>query len=115
MTLIRAFPACDARLVRVASELSRSPTAQQPEVRFGGAYSGLDARRQQLIDNWVARFSKVTGKQIEAGPFYDDVLTVSTKTTFEAVTHALMTTALDRPYRAPVWAMPWHSSIRWTQ
>jgi hypothetical protein len=66
--------------------------AQQPEVRFGDAYSGLDVRRQQLVDNWVARFSKVTGKPIEAGPFYDDVLTVSTKTTFDAVTHALMTT-----------------------
>jgi len=68
--------------------------AQQPEVRFGGAYSGLEARRQQLVDNWVARFSKITGKPIEAGPFYDDVLTVSTKTTFDAVTHALMTTNL---------------------
>jgi hypothetical protein len=53
--------------------------AQQPEVRFGGAYSGLDVRRQQLVDNWVARFSKVTGKPMEAGPFYDDVLTVSTR------------------------------------
>ena len=55
---------------------------------------GLDVRRQQLVDNWVARFSKVTGKPIEPGPFYDDVLTVSTKTTFDAVTHALMTTLL---------------------
>ena len=68
--------------------------AQQPQVRFGGAYSELGDRRQQLIDNWVARFIKTTGQQVEAGPFYDDVLALSTKTTFEAVTHALMTTAL---------------------
>jgi hypothetical protein len=67
---------------------------QQPDVRFGGAYAGLEARRQHLVDNWVARFTRVTGKPLEPGPFYDDVLTVSAKTTFDAVTHALMTTPL---------------------
>ena len=69
-------------------------TAQQPARRFGGAYSELDERRQQLVGDWVARFSKVTGQSIDARSFYDDILTLSTKTTFDAVTHALMTTAL---------------------
>ena len=70
-----------------------SITAQQPP-RFGGAYSELDARRQQLVDDWVARFIKVTGQSLDARSFYDDVLSLSTKTTFDAVTHALMTTPL---------------------
>ena len=68
-------------------------TAQQPP-RFGGAYSELDARRQQLVADWLARFTKVTGKALDARSFYDDVLSLSTKTTFDAVTHALMTTPL---------------------
>ena len=68
--------------------------AQQPPGRLGGTYSDLDARRQQLVDNWVARFVKVTGQPVEAGPFYDDVLSVSAKTTFDAVTHALLATTL---------------------
>jgi len=68
-------------------------TAQQPP-RFGGAYSELDARRQQLVADWVARFTKVTGQSLNARSFYDDVLGLSTKTTFEAVTHALMTSPL---------------------
>src|SRR4029079_1192638 len=68
-------------------------TAQQPP-RFGGAYSELDARRQELVADWVARFNKVTGQTLNARSFYDDVLGLSTKTTFEAVTHALMTTPL---------------------
>ena len=68
--------------------------AQQPAPRFGGAYSGLEPRRQKLIDNWVGRFVATTGQKMEAGPFYDEVLSVSTKTTFDAVTHALMTTKL---------------------
>ena len=68
--------------------------AQERQVQFGGSYAGLDARRQQLVDNWVARFMKTTNVRTEPGAFYDDVLSLSAKTTFEAVTHALMTTAL---------------------
>jgi len=68
--------------------------AQQPPQRFGGAYSDLDERRQQLVGHWVARFTKVTGQRLDARSFYDDILSLSTKTTFEAVTHALMTTPL---------------------
>ena len=68
--------------------------AQQPPQRFGGAYSELDERRQQLVADWVARFIKVTGQTLDARSFYDDILSLSTKTTFDAVTHALMTTPL---------------------
>ena len=68
--------------------------ARQTPQRFGGAYVELDERRQHLVGDWVARFTKVTGQTMEARAFYDDVLTLSTKTTFDAVTHALMTTAL---------------------
>ena len=49
------------------------------------------------MNDWVARFVKATGQVVEAGPFYDDVISLSTKTTFEAVTHALMTTSLTDP------------------
>jgi hypothetical protein len=69
--------------------------AQQEAPRpFGGAYSELDQRRQRLVDDWVARFVKVTGHHVDARSFYDEVLPLSTKTTFEAVTNALMTTPL---------------------
>ena len=67
---------------------------QQPPRRFGGAYAELDQRRQQLVGDWVSRFSSVTGQRLEAPSFYDDVLSLSSKTTFDAVTHALMTTVL---------------------
>ena len=93
MTLIRPFQ--HATLAFCAWAIGTLALAHaQPEVRFGGAYSELGDRRQLLIDNWVARFIKTTGQQVEAGPLYDNVLALSTKTTFEAVTHALMTTAL---------------------
>ena len=72
---------------------TRVGRAQQPPGQLG-TYSELDARRRQLVDDWIARVEKTTGRQIEAGPFYDDVLSVSAKTTFDAVTHALLTTKL---------------------
>ena len=77
-------------LIAIAAPIS----GQQQPVQFGGAYANLGARRQHLIDNWVARFVKTTGQRVEPGAFYDEVLSQSTKTTFDAVTHALTTTAL---------------------
>ncbi len=76
------------------SALSVMVLAQESPRPFGGAYSELDQRRQRLVDDWVARFVKVTGQQVDARSFYDEVLPLSTKTTFEAVTNALMTTPL---------------------
>ena len=76
------------------SALVVSLLAQEPPKRFGGEYAELDGRRQHLIDDWVTRFANVTGQRVAAGPFYDELLTLSSKTTFEAVTHALMTTPL---------------------
>ena len=68
--------------------------AQQPAPKFGGGYSSLDDRRQALVKDWVARFVKTTSQPLEPAAFYDNVLSLSAKTTFEAVTHALMTTRL---------------------
>jgi hypothetical protein len=68
--------------------------AQQPPPRFGGGYAALDERRQQLVKDWVARFNKITGQTLDAPAFYDDVMGLSTRTTFDAVTHALSTTPL---------------------
>ncbi|MCM3880335.1 MAG: hypothetical protein ND807_09520, partial [Vicinamibacterales bacterium] len=68
--------------------------AQETTPRFGDAYSLLEPRRQQLVNAWVASLAEVTGQKLEAGPFYDDIISLSAKTTFDAVTHALMTTSL---------------------
>ena len=77
-----------------AQETGQQATAQQKQPTFGGEYSSLDARRQKLVDNWVKRFNEVTGQNVEAGPFYNTYIKFSAKTTFDAVTNALMTTAL---------------------
>lgn len=79
-------------LAFLGSAFAHAP--QQATERFGGVYSGLDSRRQRLIDDWVARFNEVTGQKVDAGSFYDGFVKLSSKTTFDAVTNALMTTPL---------------------
>ena len=86
----RVLPAC---LILAVVSLAAS-AQQQPPPRFGGAYGELDARRQALVNDWVARFVKTTGQTLDAERFYDDLLSLSAKTTFDAVTHALMTIQL---------------------
>ena len=42
---------------------------QEPQPRFGGSYSSLDARRQHFVDDWVARFNEATGQTIGPAAF----------------------------------------------
>src|SRR5678815_2324620 len=58
-----------------------------------GSYGSLTAAQRQLVDDWVSRFSTATGKAAMPAELYDG-LALSTKTTFNAVTHALSLTAL---------------------
>lgn len=83
-----------AGLTVITATLATCLAAQQTPPRFGGAYSALDARRQHFVDDWVARFAEVTGRKLDPAEFYDEVIRLSTKTTFEAITNALMTTPL---------------------
>ena len=88
MTRLLTGLACALALTMTAviAANGQQPTAPQ----FGGGYAQLDARRQALVNDWVARLVKTTGQKVEPGPFYDDLMTTSSKTTFDAVTHALL-------------------------
>ena len=93
--------ACLASGILVLSTQSGAQ-APQPAAPFGGAYTSLEARRQHLVDDWVGRFNAVTGQQVAPGPFYDDLITLSAKTTFDAVTNALMRSTLTDSTGAPL-------------
>jgi hypothetical protein len=82
---------CSLAMAALAAQRAMT---QETQPQFGGEYSKLDPRRQQLVDNWVSRFSEATGQKVAAGALYDDIVTLSAKTTFEAITHALITTPL---------------------
>jgi hypothetical protein len=70
------------------------PTAPVTQVSgSGGSYDALTPGQRRLLDDWVARFGTATGKSAVPAEVYDG-LALSTKTTFNAVTHALSRTPL---------------------
>jgi hypothetical protein len=62
---------------------------------FGGTYERLRPEQRKLIDDWFNRYNQRTHKHLTPEAGYNAV-PVSVRTTFEAVTHALMTTRLSR-------------------
>ena len=100
---------CGCLLVLTTMEIGFAQQQQQQPLQFGGAYAGLGERRQRLVDDWLARLAITTGQRLEPGPFYDELLAVSSKTTFDAVTHALMTTPLTDAAGATLAGLPMRS------
>ena len=60
---------------------------------FGGGYDSLQSEQRALVDDWMKRFSATIHKQVDARQAYNN-LSLSTRTTFNAVTHALISTQL---------------------
>ncbi len=59
---------------------------------FNGTYAQLRPAQKKLIDEWYGEYNKMTGENLPPSDY--DQLSLSTRTTFEAVTHALLTTKL---------------------
>lgn len=73
---------------------AQEPSPHSPKTSdFGGGYESLRPEQQRLIDDWFRRFSGVVQKEVKPSEGYDN-LPLSTKTTFAAVTHALLMTPL---------------------
>jgi len=61
--------------------------------RFGESYATLRPQQKKLIDDLVRRYNQTTGSKIVAQQGYDSAR-VSIRTTFDAVTHALLNATL---------------------
>ena len=60
---------------------------------FGQSYATLRPEQRHLIDDYIRRVNQVTGSQMMPAQAYDGAR-LSLRTTFDAVTHALLTTKL---------------------
>ena len=67
-----------------------APLAAQPS---GKNYENLRSEQRKLVDDWFARLSQATGKPINPREGYDNSA-LSTRTSFDGVTHALLETQL---------------------
>jgi hypothetical protein len=85
--------------IMLASCSSQSPDSPLPF--FGGKYDALAPQQKALVDQWFAEYQKITGNQVDPATSYD-TLNPSVRTTFEAVTHALMKSMLTDPDGLPL-------------
>ena len=83
--------------------LAAGQQAPDTAAMIGDKYSDLLPEQKLLVDDWFKRFAEVVKKPISAQEGYDN-LPVSTKTTFSAVTHALIHTPLTDQYGASMGA-----------
>src|ERR1700690_1103096 len=61
-------------------------------VQFHGTYEELKPAQKKLIDEWYAEYNRLANDHSDPAEY--NQFSLSTRTTFEAVTHALMTTNL---------------------
>ena len=85
-----------AMAAAIAAPLFASPqTATEAETprTFGGLYATLDPHQRALVDDLYRRVSAIGGRQIDPQAAYD-AARLSIRTTFDAVTHALLRSTL---------------------
>src|SRR5262249_51658304 len=76
-----------------------SPPAKKPSTpgaavesgprEFGRSYDTLRPEQKKLVDDFIRRYNQTTGSRIVAREAYDGAR-ISVRTTFDAVTHALI-------------------------
>ena len=70
----------------------KAPTAQKPKsktLELGKSYAALRPEQKRLIDDFIRHYNATTGSDLVAEQSYDSAR-LSTRTTFDAVTHALL-------------------------
>ena len=74
-----------------------------PPALLGDKYTDLLPEQKLLVDDWFRRFVEIVKKPLSPQEGYDN-LPISSKTTFSAVTHALIHTPLTDQYGATMGA-----------
>ena len=92
MPIIRSVGALALTFLLIAVVSAAQAPAQQDPV-FEGTFETLRAEQRQLVEDWVRRLEAATQQKINPAGLYD-TLPLATRTTFNAVTHALMQTSL---------------------
>ena len=92
MPTIRSVGALALAFLLIAVVSAAQAPAQQDPV-FEGTFETLRPEQRQLVEDWVRRLEAATQQTISPAGLYD-TLPLSTRTTFNAVTHALMQTSL---------------------
>jgi hypothetical protein len=90
-----------ASLTAVLCLVPPAPGQTAGQVTLGGKYDRLLPEQKALIERWIREVYRITGERVDAEPSYNQ-LPLSSRTTFEAVTHALIQSKLTDPSGKPI-------------
>jgi hypothetical protein len=104
MSLVHKIGALVLAFLSVSgTAIAQAPPAP-PQPTFEGTFETLRPEQQQLVSNWCRRLAEATKREVDPIALYDS-LPLATRTTFNAVTHALMQTPLtDEQVRGGGWS-----------
>ena len=80
-------------MVAFSAEMRGQNTPNDTTGNFADGYASLKPEPKALIDDWMKRFSETIQKPVDPAVAYDN-LPLSIRTTFNAVTNALLSTQL---------------------
>ena len=73
-----------------------SPTPKSETIELGKSYAALRPEQKRLVDEFVRRYNATTGSKLVPEQAYDNAR-LSVRTTFDAVTHALLNAKMSDP------------------
>ncbi len=73
-----------------------SPKPKSETLELGKSYAALRPEQKRLVDDFVSRYNATTGSKLVPEQAYDNAR-LSVRTTFDAVTHALLNAKMSDP------------------
>ena len=89
------------RFVALLYPLLLASAQDDTRVTLGGTYSKMAPEQKALLGRWAREVQKITGHKPDSEQSYNQ-LPLSSRTTFEAVTHALIHSKLTEPSGKPI-------------
>ncbi len=84
-----AMPAQKQTPAKAAASQNQASSPRE----FGQSYAALRPEQKKLLEDYIRRYNATAGSKATPEEAYDDAR-MSVRTTFDAVTHALLTTKL---------------------
>ncbi len=97
--IVFSFVAVEFVIAQTQPDQKKAASPQKPKsetLELGKSYAALRPEQKRLVDEFVRRYNATTGSKLVPEQAYDDAR-LSVRTTFDAVTHALLNAKMSDP------------------
>ena len=94
--LLFSLTSVEGALAQTQVNQAKAASTRKPKsvtLELGRSYAGLRPEQKQLVEDFIHRYNAATGSELVPEQAYDNAR-LSVRTTFDAVTHALLNVKL---------------------